>query len=82
MRSTNFSYTQEPDSTGSPSPSYTFRQAVTQYGYVRSGDRYLQRGLSPLEFGYTLSAVQSTIEEADAESLENLPAGLQGAGYQ
>ena len=36
VRSSDFLYTQEPDPTGSPSPSYTFLTAATQYGYVRS----------------------------------------------
>jgi hypothetical protein len=54
---------------------------VTQTGYVRQGNGYLKRSLPPVEFEYTRPVVQSTVEEVDPTSLENLPTGL-GAGYQ
>jgi RHS repeat-associated protein len=82
VRSTDFTYAQEPDPTGNPSPSYTFLQSVRHCGYRRAGNAYLQRCLPPLEFDYTLPAVQGTVDVVDAESLRNLPAGAQGSTYQ
>ncbi len=58
---------------------------VTQSGYVRdekSPLTYLKKSLPPLEFDYSQAAIQEKVEEIDARSLENLPYGLDGAGYQ
>jgi RHS repeat-associated protein len=75
VRSTDFTYT---------NAIYTFLQAVTQTGYRRSGRNgsYDKRSLPPLEFEYSQANVQDTVHELDAESLENLPVGLDGASYQ
>ena len=84
VRSTEFSY--------SESPVASFINRVTQSGYVRQPtqnqpNRYLKKSLPPLEFEYSQvpSAGQlglNVLREVDAESLENLPVGLDGATYR
>jgi hypothetical protein len=66
----------------------SFIRAVTQSGFVsdnthapleRDGDKYvthLKKSLPPLQYEYTKATVQDNICELDAESLENLPVGL------
>jgi RHS repeat-associated protein len=84
VRSTEFSYAE--------SPIASFISSVTQSGYVRrpiqnQPNRYLKKSLPPLEFEYSRvpgpeQLAQQPIQEVDAESLENLPYGLDGASYQ
>lgn len=69
-------------------------QAVTQSGYVREETKpieeregikyvtYIKKSLPPLEFEYSRAIIQEKLEPVDAESLENLPQGLDGAQYQ
>jgi RHS repeat-associated protein len=61
----------------------SFIAAVTQSGYVRQPDgRYLKKSLPRLAFGYTEVRVDETVRDLDAQSLENLPYGADGARYQ
>ncbi|HUG66473.1 MAG TPA: SpvB/TcaC N-terminal domain-containing protein, partial [Pirellulaceae bacterium] len=72
----------------------SFIRYVTQSGYVRDETQpvvesngvnyvtYLKKSLPPLEFEYSKATIQDDICELDAESLENLPIGLDGAVYQ
>ncbi|MDE1674624.1 SpvB/TcaC N-terminal domain-containing protein [Nocardia gipuzkoensis] len=72
----------------------SFIRAITQSGYVRDDTQtvvvrdsteyatYLKKSLPPLEFEYSKATIQDSVLELDAESLENLPAGLDGATYQ
>ena len=43
---------------------------------------YREQSLPPLELDYSQATIQEEIQEVDEESLENLPAGVGGAGYQ
>jgi hypothetical protein len=64
-------------------PVHTFLQAVTSVGHRRDGNGgYTSRNLPPVTFEYTLATVGETVEEIDAESLENLPAGLDDIDYR
>jgi hypothetical protein len=84
VRSTEFSYAE--------SPIASFINSVTQSGYVRQPiqnqpNRYLKQSLPPLEFEYSKvpspeELARQPIREVDAESLENLPLGLDGTRYQ
>ncbi len=84
VRSTQFAYNE--------SSIASFITGVTQSGYVRQPDqarqdRYLKKSLPPLEFEYSQvpdadELARQPIQEVDAESLENLPYGLDGASYQ
>jgi RHS repeat-associated protein len=82
VRSTGFTYSDEVDPTDVRNPVYTFLEAVAQTGYRRSDGGYHKRSLPPVEFEYTQPVVQSSVEEADPESLENLPIGLDGSAYR
>ena len=82
VRSTDFNYSHEQDPADARNPVYTFLNAVTQTGYKRDGGGYLKRSLPPVEFAYSEPVVQDQIEVVDAESLENLPVGLDGTAYQ
>lgn len=82
VRSTDFTYSHEQDPDHARNPVYTFLQQVTQSGYKRDNGGYLKRSLPPVEFEYTRPVVQDVLEEVDAESLANLPIGLDGAVYQ
>jgi RHS repeat-associated protein len=84
VRSTEFSYAE--------SPIGSFIISITQSGYVRQpsqseSNRYLKKSLPPLEFEYSRvpdanELAQQPIQEVDAQSLENLPVGLDGSSYQ
>ena len=75
VRSTEFTYRE--------SPIASFITSVTQSGYVRQPDgTYLKKSLPPLEFAYTEAIINEKLEEIDAQSLENLPSGLDGSRYQ
>lgn len=78
VRSTDLKFSQD----AADGPIYSFLISASHSGYVRQGAGYLKRSLPPVEFEYTRPVVQTEVEEVDAESLENLPAGLGGAGYQ
>jgi RHS repeat-associated protein len=76
VRSTDFTYLD------AQNPSYTFLRAVTQTGYRRNNDSYETRTLPPVEYEYTQPIVQDTVQEVDADTLENLPIGVDGSAYQ
>lgn len=75
VRSTDFGYEENPVA--------TYLVSVTQSGYIRTDEGlYQQKSLPPLEFEYTKSEIRDTVWFLDAESLENLPVGLDGSQYQ
>ncbi|WP_337287739.1 SpvB/TcaC N-terminal domain-containing protein [Candidatus Methylomirabilis sp.] len=82
VRSTDFTYSYEENPKDARNPIYSFLLSVSQCGYKRDGNRYLKRSLPPVEFEYTQPLVQDTVQDVDAESIENLPIGLDGAAYQ
>src|SRR5581483_2686828 len=43
---------------------------------------YFKKSLPPLVFEYSKALIQENIRELDADSLENLPVGLDGTRYQ
>lgn len=72
----------------------SFIRRITQSGYVRDVTQpavvengveyatYLKKSLPPLEFEYSKADIQDQVQEVDAASLENLPAGLDGSTYR
>jgi hypothetical protein len=69
----------------------SFITAITQSGYVGRSDgmhldksafTYLKQSLPPLEFEYSKATIQQEIRDVDANSLENLPNGMDGTSYQ
>jgi RHS repeat-associated protein len=64
-------------------PVATFLTAVTQSGFVRQQDSTLLRGaLPPLELEYSQAHVHSEVHDVAADSLANLPAGVDGGRYR
>ncbi|MGH8555883.1 MAG: SpvB/TcaC N-terminal domain-containing protein [Methylococcales bacterium] len=82
VRSTDFHYSYEKDAADPRNPIYSFLLSVSQIGYKRKSGGYLPKSLPPLEFKYTEPKIDDTVREVDADSLENLPYGLDGAQYQ
>jgi RHS repeat-associated protein len=72
----------------------SFIRAVTQSGFVRDAATapfvrngatyvtYLKKSLPAVEFDYSRATIQQDIRDVDPESLENLPAGVDGSLYQ
>jgi RHS repeat-associated protein len=71
----------------------SFIRGVIQSGYVRDDNQpvlerngvkyltYIKKSLPPVEFVYSRAVIQEEIEEVTAESIENLPIGLDGSSY-
>jgi RHS repeat-associated protein len=86
VRSTDFSYAE--------GPVVSVLSGVTQSGYrplggdgVDGAARYLRRSMPPVEFGYSraptaLDLASRPVEQVAPESVENLPAGVDGASYR
>lgn len=66
--------------------SFTFLSAVTQKGFIRnqtaSADPYTQKGLPAVEFTYEPLGWDTSVKSLPAQSLENLPAGIDDKMYQ
>jgi RHS repeat-associated protein len=82
VRSTDFVYSDEVDPTDVRNPVYAFLRSVTHCSYRRTPGGYAARQLPPVDFEYVEPIVQDRVEHVDAESLENLPAGLSGATHR
>lgn len=76
VRSTDFTY--------NPSPIATYLASVTQSGYIRDSTTgtYQKKSFPSLELAYSQPTLDSQIHFIDAESLENLPVGLDDLRYQ
>jgi RHS repeat-associated protein len=75
VRSTEFTYNQ--------SRIASFIVSVTQSGCVWAEDgKYLKKSLPPLEFEYSQAEICEEVRDVDAQSLENLPNGLDSSVYR
>jgi RHS repeat-associated protein len=79
VSSTEFAYAEHPIASQLVS--------VTRAGFVPSGEtvterRYVKRCLPPVEFTYSKVEIDHTVRDVDAESLENLPTGLNQPDYK
>jgi len=82
VRSTDLSYSDQEGPEQQPDSGYSYLRGVTQTGYRRVTGGYRKRSLPPIEFEYTQPVVQQTVQDVDPAFLENLPAGVDGVGYQ
>jgi RHS repeat-associated protein len=83
VRSTDFRYSAPQDPAHPDAPVYSFLNAVTQVGYRRRDDgSYLKRSMPPVDYEYTQPVVQDRLQTVDADSLQNLPTGLDGTAYR
>ena len=72
----------------------SFIQNVVQSGYLKDETRlihevngvkyltYIKKSIPPLEFEYSKCIINHDIKDLDEASLENLPTGIEGSGYQ
>jgi RHS repeat-associated protein len=82
VRSTDFTYSHEENPADASNPIFSTLLSVSQFGYKRQGNGYLKKSFPPVEFHYTKPTIDSTLHDVDVDSLENLPAGLDGGHYQ
>ena len=82
VRSTDFTYSHHEDAANANSPVYALLRAVTQSGYRRHNGGYPKRSLTSVEYEYSQPIVQNEVYEVDTASLEKLPIGVDGDGYQ
>jgi RHS repeat-associated protein len=88
VRSTDFKYAYEaaPNSEADPknatNPIFSYLLSIQQSGYRRATGGYSRRSTPPLKFEYSQPTIDTEIHEVDAESLENLPFGVDGTSYQ
>ena len=61
----------------------SFVAAIEQAGYAGQPDgTYFRKALPKLEFTYTEARVDETVRDVDPDSLQNLPAGVDGVDFQ
>ena len=75
VRSTDFTHVEV--------PTLTRLAAATQPGYIRAlgATSYTRKALPPLELGYALPEIHTTVQSVDKASVADVPGGVQGA-YQ
>jgi RHS repeat-associated protein len=85
-RSTDFVYRDSrgnPDDSKKGNPLASFISSTTHSGYKRQANgTYLKKSMPPLVFQYTDAVINQGIHELDAESLENIPAGLDNSLFR
>jgi hypothetical protein len=85
VRSTDFRYLDATDLQTDPQRGgllASFLRSVHWRGYQAQDKGYLARSMPPLEFKYSPATIDLTVREVAPESVENLPAGLDGQAYQ
>jgi hypothetical protein len=63
VRSTDFTYADELSPPDPHHPAHSFLRSVTQRGYRRDTEGYIERSLPPVEFEYSVPSVQSAIQD-------------------
>ncbi|MHC2297248.1 SpvB/TcaC N-terminal domain-containing protein [Rhizobium mongolense] len=81
VRSTEFTYAPPAGDGVDQGPSYSFLTQVVQSGFRRTDDGYMRKSLPPLSLDYSRATVGETVQAVDADSLANLPAGLDERTY-
>ena len=75
VRSLNFSY--------NSGTAFTFLKSVTEKGYIRKSDgTYSVKSVPPMEFNYEPLGWNTEVSSLSAESMENLPAGIDDRTYR
>jgi hypothetical protein len=82
VRSTDLVHSSAPP-TDPSRPFYSYLLSATQTGYVRNpAGGYVSGSLPPLQFQYTEAVVNETVRDVPADSLANLPYGIDGSRYR
>jgi RHS repeat-associated protein len=83
VRATNLTYSYEVKPSPAIDPIFSFLTKVQITSYRRDDQGgYFKRSLPPVTFEYSAAEIDETIHQVDAESLQNLPGGLDGSDYQ
>lgn len=82
VRSTDFSYRHEQAIPDPRAPIHTVLLAVEHCGYRRANGGYAKKALPPTEFEYSEPVLGDEVRELDAQSLRNLPAGVDGSMHR
>jgi RHS repeat-associated protein len=83
VRSTDFTYSYEQNPEDARNPIFSFLNSAAHTSYkLQTDGTYLKKSLPPLEFEYTQPIVNEEILEAEPQSVENLPYGLDNGDYQ
>ena len=83
VRSTDFAHSVEDEQALARTPRYSFLLAATHAGYRRrDGGGYVRRPMPAVELTYSEAVIDDTIRDLDAESLRNLPSGVDESHYR
>ena len=83
VRATDLTYSYEVKLSPSIDPIFSFLRKVQVTSYRRDDQGgYFKKSLPPVTFEYSAAEIDETIHQVDAESLQNLPSGLDGSDYQ
>lgn len=85
VRSLDMTYrhdAEDPDGERLGQPVASAIASLTQRGYTRASSGYTTKSMPRLEFGYSDAEIVEDLRTLDPASLENLPAGVDGAGYR
>lgn len=85
VRSTDLAYRDE----GNASPEAQMNRAMAAFiasvehaGYMQQDDGYVRQSFPKVEFEYSKVNIDPTVKYLDPESLNNLPAGVDGSSYR
>src|SRR5262249_54462560 len=78
----DLTYTDQQSPADPRNPVYTMLTSMTQTGHRRSGTGYTSRSLPPLEFDYSQPQLNTDVLELGADSLADLPRGVDGSDYR
>lgn len=76
VRSTDFTYAGQDETSFAPSLVASFITSIVQAGYVRDGNGYRRATMPPIELEYSSVEIDQTVRIPDRDSLVNLPEGI------
>lgn len=82
VRSTDFTYSPAAPPADTTQAFYSFLSSVTQTAWRSSGAGYLTGPMPPVDFSYSAATIDETVRDLSADSLQNLPYGLDGSHYR
>ena len=82
VRSTDLTYSDELNAADPQNPSYTLLASARHTAHRRRGHGYRQSSMPAVELEYSKPEVVPDVLTFDRESLEDLPEGVDGSGYQ
>ncbi|MGM1053978.1 MAG: SpvB/TcaC N-terminal domain-containing protein [Pseudomonadota bacterium] len=82
VRSTDFAYRHEQPVGDPRAPIHTVLTGIEHCGYRRANVGYTKKSLPPIELEYSEAVIGTDVLALDADSLRNLPVGVDGAAHQ